>query len=77
MLELLLNNLESSVIVTNILSCLTNLALNDQINYKIRIHGAHIIGRILMTNCPALTKDLQMVPQNTKLIKDMQTYSED
>ena len=43
--------------ICHILSNLTNLALNDQINIKIRLHGAHIIGTILMDNCPVLIKD--------------------
>jgi len=40
-----------------VLSNLTNLALNDQLNAKIRLHGAHLIGLILMENCPVLIKD--------------------
>lgn len=40
-----------------ILSNLTNLALNDQINVRVRLEGAHIIGKLLMENCPVLIKD--------------------
>lgn len=36
----------------SLLTLLTNLSLNDQNNIKIRLHGAHIIGVILMENCP-------------------------
>lgn len=39
------------------LTILTNLSLNDQNNIKIRLHGAHIIGKILMENCPTYNKD--------------------
>lgn len=39
----------------SILTTLTNLSLNDQNNVSIRIHGAHIIGGILMQNCPSLS----------------------
>ena len=39
------------------LTLLTNLSLNDQNNLKIRLHGAHIIGKILMDNCPNFNKD--------------------
>lgn len=38
----------------SILTILTNLSLNDANNVKIRLHGAHLIGGILMDNCPAL-----------------------
>ena len=33
------------------------MALNDQNNIKIRLHGAHIIGQILMENCPPYNKE--------------------
>ena len=36
----------------SILTTLTNLSLNDANNVKIRLHGAHIIGSLLMDNCP-------------------------
>lgn len=38
----------------SILTTLTNLSLDDSNNVQIRLHGAHIIGGILMQNCPAL-----------------------
>ena len=41
----------------SILTTLTNLSLNDVNNVKIRLHGAHIIGKLLMDNCPQLNKD--------------------
>ena len=56
LIELLQKNLKNSILVCHILSVLTNLSLNDQINVNIRILGAHVIGRILMDNCPALIK---------------------
>jgi hypothetical protein len=43
--------------ICQILSNLTNLALNDLLNIKVRLHGADLIGRILMENCPALIKE--------------------
>ena len=39
------------------MSCLTNLSLNDQMNLNIKQTGAHILGKILMDNCPVLIKD--------------------
>ena len=39
-------------ILGSILTTLTNLSLNDLNNVKIRLHGAHIIGSLLMDNCP-------------------------
>ena len=57
LLDLISNHLSTPVIVCQILSNFTNLALNDQISTKIRLHGAHIIGKIMMENCPILTKD--------------------
>ncbi len=41
---------------------MTNLSLNDEINTKIKLHGAHLIGKILMDNCPVFIKD--------KLVRD-------
>jgi hypothetical protein len=35
----------------SIITILTNMSLNDQNNVKIRLHGAHIIGGLLMENC--------------------------
>ena len=43
--------------IGSILTTLTNLSLNDATNVKIRLNGAHIIGAVLMDNCPALNKD--------------------
>ena len=40
----------------SILTTLTNLSLNDSNNVKIRLHGAHIIGTILMDHCPRLAE---------------------
>jgi hypothetical protein len=37
--------------IGSILTILTNMSLNDQNNVKIRLHGAHIIGGILMDHC--------------------------
>ena len=48
---------ESAGLLGSILTTLTNLSLNDANNVKIRLHGAHIIGRLLMENCPPLNKD--------------------
>lgn len=39
------------------ITILTNMSLNDQNNVKIRLHGAHIIGAILMENCTTYNKD--------------------
>ena len=44
-------------ILGSILTTLTNLSLNDANNVKIRLHGAHIIGKLLMENCPQLNRD--------------------
>ena len=41
---------------------MTNLSLNDEINTIIKLHGAHLIGKILMDNCPVFIKD--------KLVRD-------
>ena len=40
----------------SILTTLTNLSLNDANNVKIRLHGAHIIGKILMEHCPRINE---------------------
>lgn len=45
------------MLIGSILTSLTNLSLHDTTNVKIRLYGAHIIGKILMKNCPALTKN--------------------
>ena len=44
-------------VLGSILTTLTNLSLNDANNVKIRLHGAHIIGSLLMENCPQLNRD--------------------
>ena len=59
------------------LSNLTNLALNDQINTKIRLHGAHIIGNILMDNCPVLIKDKLVREEKEKQGAELIKYSND
>ena len=41
----------------SMITILTNMTLNDQNNVKIRLHGAHIIGSILMENCTTYNKD--------------------
>ena len=51
------NQTEVPGLLGSILTTLTNLSLNDANNVKIRLHGAHIIGKLLMDNCPALDKD--------------------
>lgn len=56
LVELLQKNVNDSILACHVLSVLTNLSLNDQINVNIRLQGAHIIGKILMDNCPALIK---------------------
>ena len=35
-----------------ILTCLTQLSMHDQSNVMLRLHGAHLVGQILMQNCP-------------------------
>ena len=45
------------MLIGSILTTLTNLSLHDQTNVKIRLYGAHIIGKILMKNCPALAAE--------------------
>ena len=40
------------ILVGTMLTILTNLSLNDQNNIKIRLYGAHILGSLLMENCP-------------------------
>ena len=39
------------------ITILTNMSLNDTNNVKIRLHGAHLIGQILMENCTTFNKD--------------------
>ena len=39
-----------------ILTCLTQLSMHDQSNVKFRLHGAHLVGQILMQNCPSLVQ---------------------
>lgn len=84
-IPLLLNMLvsESSVpkqqtpaLLGTILTTLSNLALNDQNNVKIRLHGAHIVGKILMSNCPSIqnlnySDDLT---ENTKIQHELQLH---
>jgi hypothetical protein len=48
---------EVPMLIGSILTSLTNLSLHDSTNVKIRLYGAHIIGKILMKNCPALVKE--------------------
>lgn len=43
----------------SIITILTNMSLNDQSNVKIRLHGAHIIGGLLMENCTTFNLDNQ------------------
>lgn len=50
-------NQNNPILVGSMLTFLTNLSLNDQNNIKIRLHGAHIIGKILMDNCPTYNKE--------------------
>jgi hypothetical protein len=45
------------MMIGSILTTLTNLSLNDSTNQKIRLHGAHTIGKVLMDNCPAFNKE--------------------
>lgn len=63
--------------ICQVLSNLTNLALNDQINSRIRLQGAHLVGSILMENCPVLMKD--RLVRDEKLQKGvlLKVYSED
>jgi hypothetical protein len=56
-LEMLQSHKNNPILVGSMLTILTNLALNDQNNIKIRLHGAHVIGKILMENCPTYNKD--------------------
>ena len=51
------NQEEVPMLIGSILTSLTNLSLHDTTNVKIRLYGAHIIGKILMRNCPALMKE--------------------
>jgi hypothetical protein len=45
------------MMIGSILTTLTNISLNDATNQKIRLTGAHIIGKVLMDNCPAFNKE--------------------
>lgn len=56
-LDLLFTHSNNPILVGAILTIITNLALNDQNNIKIRLVGAHVIGKILMENCPSFNKD--------------------
>jgi len=51
--------------------------MNDEINIKIRLHGAHIIGAILMDNCPVLIKDKLVREEKEKQGKQIIQYSKD
>ena len=53
----------------SMITILTNMSLNDQNNVKIRLHGAHIIGSILIENCTTFNKDH---PKNYVKIQDYQ-----
>lgn len=74
LLEFLSTHINSPIMICQILSNLTNLALNDLLNIKVRLHGAALIGRILMENCPALIKENKDAGQNGVNCK---VYSED
>lgn len=56
-LDMLDSHKSNPILTGSMLTILTNLALNDQNNIKIRLHGAHIVGKILMENCPTFNKD--------------------
>lgn len=45
------SNRNSPNMVGSMITILTNMSLNDQNNVKTRLHGAHIVGAILMENC--------------------------
>lgn len=47
-------NQNNAVLMSTLLTNLTYLSLNDQNNIQIRLLGAHIIGKILMKNCPTI-----------------------
>jgi hypothetical protein len=53
------------MLIGSILTSLTNLSLHDTTNVKIRLYGAHIIGKILMKNCPALAKECDVACKYT------------
>lgn len=55
----------------SILTTLTNLSLNDQNNIQIRLLGAHIIGGILMQNCPTLGGGKRYSADSSENIKIM------
>lgn len=61
---------ESPMLIGSILTTLTHLSLHDTTNVKIRLYGAHIIGKILMKNCPALIKE------NDKTIRYVENFDE-
>tara|TARA_B110000285_G_C15046585_1_gene574632 strand:+ start:452 stop:754 length:303 start_codon:yes stop_codon:yes gene_type:complete len=77
LLELLQSYQQNPIMICQVLSNLTNLALNDQINSRIRLQGAHLVGSILMENCPVLMKD--RLVRDEKLQKGvlLKVYSEE
>ena len=46
-------------LIGSMVTILTNMSLNDQNNVKIRLHGAHIVGAILMENCTTFNRENQ------------------
>ena len=74
-LDLLLAYQYNPTMICLILSVLTNLSLNDSINIKLRLHGAHIIGKILMENCPVLIKDKLVREEKIKNGEEVKSYS--
>ena len=50
-------NRENPNLIGAMITILTNMSLNDQNNVKIRLHGAHIIGSILIENCTTFNKE--------------------
>ena len=74
------NSQDTAGLLGSILTTLTNLSLNDANSVKIRLHGAHIIGRLLMENCPSLNKDQSKVyvagnaSENTKVMHELQLH---
>lgn len=69
------------MLIGSILTSLTNLSLHDTTNVKIRLYGAHIIGKILMRNCPALMKEGEApckytndLDENIKLQHELQLH---
>lgn len=59
LIELLSNqqNRSNPSLLGSMITILTNMSLNDQNNVKIRLHGAHLIGQILMENCTTYNKE--------------------